>query len=218
MRVYLTVTELDQREWDGQGWWTSTQWFMQRCRSGRKMRSHVALLFENRPGSLQIAPGGSLRSARGAETVTWDFTSRPFVGFAPIGDPSSWYKQFSSSVIEAYEFVAEDQEALARRMHDVATEITIDPPGYDDSLKWAAWMFPWAAPSKDTMGQRKTNCVGATLYVVEQARGPIGLTWGYEAHLPGQLPELLQERGVIGGMVRRFRPVQEQLPLTMIHH
>ena len=212
MRVLFTTTELPETAWDGFGWWVGTQYHLQRCRTGSDMRSHVALLFEDVPWHLRTAPGGSSHSALGAADVSFDLTSRPFCGFTRMDDPASWYSQFPGAIVDAYEIVAQDQHALALRAHAAATRMAENAPPYNDSWKWNATYFPWwpfpgASFDARPRRERGTNCVGATLQVLEEAReADLGLAFNFEAYLPGLLPEQLQAMGVLGPHLKRLDP------------
>lgn len=204
MRVFLITVELQKTAWEGMGWWVAAQYHIQRCRSGDRMRSHLALLFQDVPPDLRTAPGGSSRSALGAAVVSFDFTSRPFCGFSRIDDPTNWYAKFKGAVVEAYHIQAPDQHLLALRAHAAATRWAHNPPPYNDSFKFNAACFPfWPYPGASLDGrsrqERGTNCVGITLAIIEEALGkPLGLRFGFENYLPGLLPELLGELGVLG--------------------
>ena len=66
MKVFLTTTKLKKTAWEGQGWWMEAQYHMQACRSGEdEMRSHVALLFEDRPFQMRLVAVG----ARGGDSL-----------------------------------------------------------------------------------------------------------------------------------------------------
>lgn len=221
MKVFLTTTKLKKTAWEGKGWWVEAQYGMQTCRSGEDdMRSHVALLFEDRPFQMRTAPGGSSRSARGAATVSYDFTSRPFSGFTRIEDSKSWYSQFKDPQVDVYEIRSRDPD-FAAKAHAVATRWAEAPPPYEDSFKWNAWIVPfWPYPGASLDGrprmQRGTNCVGATMSVLEEAAGePLGLGWQFESYLPGKLPAELQRLGVLGEKVRTFTVGRETMPLLM---
>ena len=214
MRVLLITTELKKTAWEGLGWWVEAQYHIQRCRSGARMRSHMALLFEDVPQALRTASGGSV--------VSFDFTSRPFCGFSRMDDPNSWYARFEGAVVESYQIQTSDQHLLAIRAHAAATRWANDPPPYNDSFKWNAACFPfWPYPGASFDGrprrERGTNCVGMTLSILEEALGkPLGLHYEFENYLPGLLTEKLEQLGVIGERVQRFSPPGERIPLLMI--
>lgn len=200
------------------------------------MRSHVALFFEDRPPHLRERSAGDAFSAEGASHVSWDYTSRPFVGFSVMTAPDSWYFNFKTARVYFYDLQGVD----ALQLHRAAEMFSESAPPYSRNYGVNSCLtpwFPWRCCCYDLSvkhARRPTNCVGATLTVVamarqaertgtvellppEQVKDELGLDRLAEWLLPSEaLRQLQRDNGAVGDECVRRVQERRAVPLLLM--
>ena len=217
--AHLIVTSLSEKEW--QGCTNRFDYHLQRFRvCGRKIYSHMAILFRNLPADLvqQDLSDISRSLAGGATEVVFESLQAPrpdgFLGFSTLHDPDGWYAQWK--LPEIYFYRIDPTKVNPRLLFENC--IKLARTRFDYRWSWARQAaycpcMPCAACQPcncDPRGQTSLNCVGAVALVIAAcfdaraltdravARKTLRLSRAFPSlYFPSEMLDVLQREGLV---------------------